>query len=74
MLLQAFKNVFTNYKKYVVPAKQQGHHIRTNFSKDKMRELVGNILEHNIPEFPKQVDLNLPTLNPKTKVELPKIN
>jgi len=71
---KAFKNVYTNYKKYIVPAKQQGHYIKTNFSWEKMKELVGKILDANIPEFPKQVDLKLPTLNPKTKIELPKIN
>ena len=27
-----------------------------------MKELVGNILKHNIPEFPKEVELSLPTL------------
>ena len=32
-----------------------------------MKELVGNILDKNIPEFPKQVKLELP------KLELPKL-
>jgi len=27
-----------------------------------MKDLVGNILDANIPEFPKQVELSLPTL------------
>jgi hypothetical protein len=45
-----------------VPAKKQGHHIKTNFSYEAMRDLVNNILDANIPEFPKQVELSLPTL------------
>ena len=61
-------------KSILFQRKQQGHYIKTNFSKDKMKELVGKILDANIPEFPKQVDLKLPTINPKTKVELPKLN
>ena len=32
-----------------------------------MKELVGNILDKNIPEFPKQMELKLP------KLELPKL-
>ena len=71
---KAFKNVYNNYKKYNVSAKQQGHFIRTNFSKDKMKELVGKILDANIPDFPRQVDLKLPTINPGKNVELPKLN
>ena len=39
-----FKNVFSNYKKFVGPAKKQGHYIKTEFSYDKMKDLVGNIL------------------------------
>lgn len=58
----ALKSVHQKYKKFVVPAKKQGHHIKTNFSYEAMRDLVGNILDANIPEFPKQVELSLPTL------------
>lgn len=58
----ALKSVHQKYKKFVVPAKRQGHHIKTNFSYEAMRDLVGNILDANIPEFPKQVELSLPTL------------
>jgi hypothetical protein len=58
----ALKSVHQKYKKFVVPAKKQGHHIKTNFSYEAMRDLVNNILDANIPEFPKQVELSLPTL------------
>ena len=58
----ALKSVHQKYKKFVVPAKKQGHHIKIEFSYEAMRDLVGNILDANIPEFPKQVELSLPTL------------
>jgi len=58
----ALKSVHQKYKKFIVPAKKQGHHIKTNFSYEAMKDLVGNILDANIPEFPKQVELSLPTL------------
>jgi hypothetical protein len=58
----ALKSVHQKYKKFVVPTKKQGHHIKTNFSYEAMRDLVNNILDANIPEFPKQVELSLPTL------------
>tara|TARA_B110000977_G_C11069215_1_gene488943 strand:- start:1230 stop:2531 length:1302 start_codon:yes stop_codon:yes gene_type:complete len=59
----AFKNVFTNYKKYVGPAKKQGHYIKTEFSYDKMKELVDNILDANVPEFATELKLNLPSMD-----------
>ncbi len=63
----ALKEVFTNYKKYAELAKRQGYKSRTNFSWDKMVEQLDTILTANLPEFPKQVELKLPTL------QLPKL-
>ena len=40
---------------------------KNEFSLDKMTELLGTLLESNVPEFPKQVQLSLP------KLELPKL-
>ena len=60
--LKSLKNIKSGYKKYITGGKRQGHHIKTNFSWEAMTELVGNILKHNIPEFPKEVELSLPTL------------
>lgn len=68
---KALKDVFENYKNYVTLAKRQGHKSRTNFSYDKMRETLENLLTQNVPEFPKQVQLKLPTLK---KIELPKLS
>jgi len=64
------KDIFENYKKYQVGGKRQAHYSKTNFSWDKMHEKLTQILETNIPEFPKEVKLELPKLK---KVELPKL-
>jgi hypothetical protein len=64
------KDIFENYKKYQVGGKRQAHYSKKNFSWDKMHKLLTTILDKNIPEFPKEVKLNLP--KPK-KIELPKL-
>jgi len=68
-------DVFSNYKKYSTKSKHQGKYAKSNFSWDKMKELVGNILEANIPEFAQELSLKLPTLKKQEpKIELPKLN
>jgi len=65
---RAFKEVFKDYKQWLVKAKRQGHKSRTQFSYEAMVEKLNSLLETNIPEFPKQVELSLPKLNlPKLK-------
>jgi glycosyltransferase involved in cell wall biosynthesis len=59
----SLQKIFGDYKKYKLKSNQQAKYSKSNFSWDKMKELVNNILEANIPEFPKQLDLNLPKLN-----------
>jgi len=66
----AYKDVYEDYKKYKELAKRQGFHSRTKFSYDKMTETLDTLLTQYIPEFPKQVQLKLPTLK---KIELPKL-
>lgn len=61
------KSVFEDYKSYKELAKQQAYYCKTNFSFDKMREL----LEKYVNLAPKQVQLQLPQLK---KIELPKLN
>jgi hypothetical protein len=63
----SLKDVFEKYKEYLVKGKRQGHYARTNFSYEKMQELVEDILDKNIPEFPKQIELKLPKLKKITK-------
>jgi glycosyltransferase involved in cell wall biosynthesis len=59
----ALKDVFENYKKYQVKGKRQAHYAKTNFSWDKMKDLLSSILDKNIPEFPETVNLQLPEMN-----------
>jgi glycosyltransferase involved in cell wall biosynthesis len=73
----ALRIVFDNYKKYTELAKRQGYKSRTNFSWEKMAEQLDQILSSNLPEFAKQVELKLPTLQlPKLQKadEMPKLN
>ena len=67
---RALKEVYDDYDKWKTAAKRQGHKSRTQFSYERMVDLIKNILDTNIPEFPKQVQLKLPQLK---KIELPKL-
>jgi glycosyltransferase involved in cell wall biosynthesis len=72
------KDVFENYKGYAENAKRQGFQSRTKFSFEAMKEKLGKLFEEKIPEFPKQVQLQLPKLNgvgPATppKIKLPNL-
>jgi len=66
----AIKDVFEDYKKYIDGAKRQAYRSKTEFSWDKMKDKVDELLTQYLPEFPKQVQLKLPTLK---KIELPKL-
>ena len=59
----SLKDMFENYKNYVDGGKRQAYYSKTNFSFANMRDLLDSILDKNVPEFPKQVELNLPELN-----------
>ena len=72
------KDVYKNYKKWGVKAKRQGRYSRTNFDYKSMVETLKNILDTNIPEFPKQMSLSLPKLKKvgstgSDKIKLPKL-
>ena len=60
---KSLKSVFEDYKKHTILGKRQGHHSKTNFSWNGMKDKLDSILSTNIPEFPKQVELSLPKLN-----------
>jgi glycosyltransferase involved in cell wall biosynthesis len=64
------KDVFENYKNYTDKAKRQAFRSKNEFSWDKMKEKVDNILTNSLPEFPQEVKLALPQLK---KIELPKL-
>jgi hypothetical protein len=61
------KDVFENYKKYTDGAKRQAYKSKNEFSWDKMFKKVDQILTERIPEFPKEIKLELP------KLQLPKL-
>ncbi len=61
--MAAMKEVQKNYDKYRVNAKKLGYRNRNNFSFDKMKEELDNMLTKYLPEFPKQIELKLPKLN-----------
>ena len=64
---RALKDVFKDYKKFSKLSVKQKYHIKNNFSYDNMKSLINDILDKNIPEFPKQVELNL------SKISLPQL-
>ena len=63
------KDVFENYKNYTDKAKRQAYKSKNEFSWEKMKEKVDEILTKSIPEFPKEVKIALPSIK---KIELPK--
>jgi len=64
------KDVFENYKNYTDKAKRQAFKSKNEFSWDKMKDKIDEILTKYVSDIPKQVELNLPQLK---KVELPKL-
>ena len=70
MLGVKMRDVFENYKKYTENAKRQAYRSKTEFSYDKMKEKLDELLTKHIPEFPKEIKLQLPQLK---KLELPKL-
>ena len=71
------RDIFEHYKKYIPLGRKQAHKSRTEFSFEKMKELLGSRLEELIPEFPKEVKLQLPKLKKvgetQASTELPKL-
>ncbi len=60
---KALKLVFENYKKCSELGKRQGHHSKTNFNWENMKNKLDNILSTTSPSFPTQQELILPKLN-----------
>jgi len=62
------KDVFENYKQYEKLGKKQAYHTVNNFSWEDMKSLLNKKLDKLIPEFPKEIKLDLPKLDlPKFK-------
>ena len=64
----AFTDVHKKYKTFTERSRKQSHHIKTSFSWENMKDLIEKVLNKNIPDFPKQIELKLPELKlPKLK-------
>jgi glycosyltransferase involved in cell wall biosynthesis len=75
---QTMMDVFKNYKKYTRNAMKLARINKSKFSLDAMTKRLGEILNNNLPEFPKEVKLELPKLKKVgeskiKKMELPKL-
>ena len=64
------RDMFENYKNYTEKAKRQAFKSKNEFSWDAMKTKVEKLLTEYVPEFPKQVEIKLPSLK---KIELPKL-
>ena len=53
----------------VEKAKNQGKHSRDNFSFNKMKDKISEILSRNFQELPKKMELKLPGMD---KIKMPK--
>ena len=63
----SFIDVHKKYKTFVEKNRKQAHFIKSNFSWENMKDSLKTILENNVPDFPKHIELKLPEL------ELPKL-
>ena len=75
---QTMMDVYKNYKKYTRNAMKLARINKSKFSLDAMTKRLGEILDNNLPEFPKEVKLELPKLKKVgeskiKKMELPKL-
>jgi glycosyltransferase involved in cell wall biosynthesis len=60
--VNAIVDMFNDYKKYLDGSKRQAYRSKTEFSWDKMKSKTDELLIKYIPEFPKQMQLQLPKL------------
>ena len=73
---RVLKDTYKKYKDFLPNAKLQAHYCKENFTYKKMKDLLGEILDKNVKEAPKQVQLKLPKLKKigeTNGVELPKL-
>ena len=66
---KSFKEIYNNYKSWVVKGKRQGYYSRTYFAFENMKAKISSILEDSI-NLPEEVKLSLPKLK---KVDTPKL-
>ena len=59
---ESLRSVYKDYKLKLSKGKRQAYFAKTNFSRDKMSELIDNHLTNVLPDFSHQVKLKLPEL------------
>lgn len=70
----AMIDVFTNYSKYLSNAKKMSYYNKNTYSLDMMQRKLEWFFEKNVPEFPEELELKLPTSVSKLKtISLPKM-
>lgn len=70
----AMLEVWTNYNKYASNAKKMSYYNKNNYSLEMMQKKLEWFFEKNVPEFPEEVDLKLPSSISKIKtINLPKL-
>jgi glycosyltransferase involved in cell wall biosynthesis len=75
---KVLQDVIENYKKYLEKSRKMSHHIKENFSRDKMDALFTKLVDKGVKEVPQQVGLTLPKLkkvgtDSTPKLTLPKL-
>jgi len=73
---RVLKDTYKKYKGFLPNSKRQAHYCKENFTYEKMKELLGEILDKNVKAAPKQVPLQLPKLKKigeTNGIELPKL-
>ena len=70
---QTLRKIYRSYKKYGPNAKKLAIQNSKNFSLDTMTTELGKILDKYVPEFPKEIKLQLPKLKKVGDSEPPKI-
>ena len=68
-IANVYHDVFLKYKMWKDRAKKQGFNSRKNFSYEKMKTKINEILSSNVPELPKKLELKLPNIS---KIKMPK--
>ncbi len=74
----ALKDMFEDYKNYIDGAKRQTYRSKSEFNWEKMKDKIDSLFVQYIPEFPKEVQIKLPSLKKTSisdlkKIELPNL-
>jgi glycosyltransferase involved in cell wall biosynthesis len=70
---KTLRTLYRSYKKYTGDSKKLAVQNKSKFSLDAMTKEFGELLDRYVPEFPKEVKLELPKLKKIGETEQPKI-